>query len=38
MCENVRAVSVRRLLRRFGLASQATMGEVEDRLRILLDL
>ncbi len=38
MCENLRAVSKQRLLRRFGSVKPGTLHAVEDRLRILLDL
>ena len=38
MCENLRAVSKQRLLRRFGDVSPVTLHAVEDRLRIILDL
>ncbi len=38
MCEQARAFSVERLLRHRGRVSSATMAEVEDRLRVLLDL
>ena len=37
-CEDVRSISVDRLAGRWGNVSPATMAEVEDRLRILLDL
>lgn len=37
-CEDVRSVARERLLRRLGSISAKTMAEVEDRLRILLDL
>ena len=37
-CEDVRSVSKLRLSRRSGSVSSKTIGEVEDRLRILLDL
>lgn len=36
--EAVRSVAVERLTRRLGQVSHATMAQVEDRLRILLDL
>ncbi len=36
--EDVRPVAVERLTRRLGQVSRATMDQVEDRLRILLDL
>jgi mRNA interferase MazF len=37
-CDDVRSVSTDRFGRYVGQVSQATMAEVEDRLRILLDL
>jgi mRNA interferase MazF len=37
-CEDVRSVSTGRFSRRWGLVSPDTMGEVEDRLRILMGL
>jgi mRNA interferase MazF len=37
-CEDLRAVSTTRLVRRLGMISQTTMAEVADRLRILLNL
>lgn len=37
-CEDVRSISVERLLEPSGAVSPATMAAVEDRLRILLDL
>ncbi len=37
-CEDVRSVSVDRLMRRMGRVTQETMGQVEERLRILLNL
>jgi mRNA interferase MazF len=37
-CEDIRAVSVQRLRRRYGTVSGGTMDEVADRLRILLNL
>ncbi len=36
--EDVRSVALERLARRLGQVSDATMAQVEDRLRILLDL
>lgn len=36
--EDMRSVAVERLTRRLGQVSDATMAQVEDRLRILLDL
>jgi mRNA interferase MazF len=38
MCDNVRAVSKERLVRRLGAVSSHTLAEVEDRLRVLLGL
>jgi mRNA interferase MazF len=37
-CDHIRAISPRRLIRRMGVISAATLAEVEDRLRVLLDL
>ena len=37
-CESLRSVSTRRLKRRRGRVSEATLQEVEDRLRILMGL
>lgn len=37
-CENVRAVSKRRLKRLRGRVSEETMVQVEDRLRVLMGL
>ena len=37
-CEDVRSVAKERLSQRLGILSRATLLEVEDRLRILLDL
>ena len=37
-CEDVRSVSKERLVRRIGVVAPATLAEVEDRLRLLLDL
>ena len=37
-CESVRSVSKQRLKRRRGRVSDATMEQVEDRLRILMGL
>lgn len=37
-CENVRSISKARLKRRRGRVSEATIQEIEDRLRILLGL
>ncbi len=38
MCEQLRGFAVERLLRRRGSLTLETMTEIEDRLRILLDL
>lgn len=38
MCEALRSVSKQRLIKRLGTISSATMREVEDRLKILMDL
>ena len=37
-CEDVRSVSLERLLKRLGSLRTTTVDAVEDRLRILLDL
>lgn len=37
-CEDVRAISVQRLLDRWGSVRPATLALVEDRLRIVLGL
>lgn len=37
-CEDVRSVSIEHLSARLGSVSRDVMAEVEDRLRILLDL
>jgi mRNA interferase MazF len=37
-CEDIRSISKERLSKRLGAVSSATMGLVEDRLRILLGL
>lgn len=37
-CEDVRSISVHRLVRRFGRVSDSTLVAVEDRLRIILGL
>jgi mRNA interferase MazF len=37
-CEDVRSVSKERLLKRWGRISSQSMEQVEDRLRILMDL
>ena len=38
LCEAIRSVSKDRLISRWGMLSHEAMAEVEDRLRILLDL
>ena len=38
LCEGIRSVSHDRLERRVGTAGAATMQEVQDRLRILMNL
>ena len=38
MTEQVRTVSLERFIRRYGLVTRERMAEIEDRLRILLDL
>jgi mRNA interferase MazF len=38
LCEAIRSVSKDRLISRWGVLSKEVMSEVEDRLRILLDL
>lgn len=37
-CEDVRSISVKRLVERWGTVTSDTLALVEDRLRILLDL
>ena len=37
-CEDVRSVAKERLVSRWGTVSSTTVDEVEDRMRILLDL
>ena len=37
-CEDIRSVSKERLTKRWGAVSLASMREVEDRIRILLEL
>ena len=37
-CEDVRSVSVSRLMKCWGQVSRTTMTDVEDRLRILMEL
>jgi mRNA interferase MazF len=38
LCEAIRSVSKERLISRWGVLSREVMAEVEDHLRILLDL
>lgn len=38
LCDQVRTISVKRLQKELGMVTQATMAEVEDRIRILLSL
>jgi mRNA interferase MazF len=38
LCEAIRSVSKERLISRWGVVSRELMAEIEDRLRILLDL
>ncbi len=38
MCEAIRSVSKQRLLTMWGTLSRERMDEIEDRLRVLLDL
>lgn len=37
-CEDVRSIAKERLIRRLGVVSARTLVEVEDRLRVLLQL
>ena len=37
-CEDIRSVSKERLIHRAGKVDQETLSQVEDRLRILMDL
>jgi len=37
-CEDIRSVSTDRLTRRWGVVSEATLAQVEDAMRILLEL
>jgi mRNA interferase MazF len=37
-CEDVRSISRERLTKRWGVVTRVTMVEVEDRLRILMEL
>jgi mRNA interferase MazF len=37
-CEDVRSVSIERLIQRWGAVTDATLAAVEDRLRMLLQL
>ncbi len=38
LCEAIRSISTDRLISRWGTLSREALAEVEDRLRILLDL
>jgi mRNA interferase MazF len=38
LCEAIRSISKDRLISRWGILSREVIAEVEDRLRILLDL
>jgi mRNA interferase MazF len=38
LCEAIRSISKDRLLTKWGVLSRAAFAEVEDRLRVLLDL
>ena len=38
LCEAVRSISTDRLVERWGVVTPATIAQIEDRLRILLDL
>jgi mRNA interferase MazF len=38
LCEAIRSIAVERLVVRWGTVSRRTMGEVEDRLRMLMRL
>ncbi|MGC2625871.1 MAG: type II toxin-antitoxin system PemK/MazF family toxin [Candidatus Udaeobacter sp.] len=38
LCEAIRSVAKDRLVSRWGMLSHEVMAEVEDRLRILLDV
>jgi mRNA interferase MazF len=37
-CEDIRSVSTERLTRRWGVVSETTLTQVEDAMRILLEL
>jgi mRNA interferase MazF len=37
-CEAIRSISTERLVRRMGNVRQATLEQVEDRIKILLDI
>lgn len=37
-CDCIRSISTGRMIRRLGAVSQKTMAEIEDRLKILLDI
>jgi mRNA interferase MazF len=38
LCDQVRTISVKRLQKQLGAITPDTMAEIEDRIRILLDL
>ncbi|MEW6202050.1 MAG: type II toxin-antitoxin system PemK/MazF family toxin, partial [bacterium] len=38
LCDAIRSVSKARLVRRWGIVSSATMKNIEDRIRILLEI
>lgn len=38
ICDQIRTISTDRLLRRLGVIRASTLAQVEDRLKILLDL
>jgi mRNA interferase MazF len=38
MADQIRTISLRRISRRLGVVSPSTMGQVEDFLRLVLDL
>lgn len=38
MCEAIRSISTERLVRRWGTVGSQTLGTVEDRIRVLLEL
>jgi mRNA interferase MazF len=37
-CEDIRSISINRLVRKFGKVSEQTIEKIEDRLRVLLGL